>query len=167
MLQLVIISDARFELSAILLQSLQRDHCLCENLFWRQVASQEHLNCKRECCLLLAEECSPHVFVIEVKLRAGHECDLLRRVVKRIPRRDDRRGSTAAKMFNMSLPCNSPRHQSASEQFLLQTSPFANPIRLQIPSREDREHFYHRSLKQLLFIRYQLFGYWQGGGPGG
>jgi hypothetical protein len=41
------------------------------------MATQKHLNCKRESCPLLAKKCSPHVFVICLKFLTCHEWALL------------------------------------------------------------------------------------------
>jgi hypothetical protein len=41
------------------------------------MATQKHLNCERESCPLLAEKCSPHVFLICLKFLTCHECALL------------------------------------------------------------------------------------------
>jgi hypothetical protein len=41
------------------------------------MATQKHLNCERESCPLLAEKCSPHVFLICLKFLTRHEWTLL------------------------------------------------------------------------------------------
>jgi len=37
------------------------------------MATQKHLNCESESCPLLAEKCSPHVFLARLKFLTCHE----------------------------------------------------------------------------------------------
>jgi hypothetical protein len=41
------------------------------------MATQKHLNCESESCLLLAEKCSPHVFVTYLMFLTCHKCAFL------------------------------------------------------------------------------------------
>ena len=41
------------------------------------MATQKHLNCEGESCLLLAEKCSPHVFLACLMFLTCHEWALL------------------------------------------------------------------------------------------
>src|SRR5260370_7736116 len=70
------------EISRILPRAFQSSHCFGQDLLWRQMTTQQHLNCERESHSLLTEKCSPHILLICLNFFVCHECDLLQRPIK-------------------------------------------------------------------------------------